>query len=203
MGNNIGGKKKAKVMKFNGETLKLKTPTRVSDVLKDYPGHIILDSEAVKQFGIRAKSLEPEQELKPRKNYFLIELPKFPEEKITRRVRSGINHMSAKDRLECLMLFRRSVSDISVLGPSSGVVNGGTPGPISRPVRVKLRLPRSQVAKLVEESRDEVEVAEKIIDLYMVNGGDDDDDDSDSTTLHHERHFKPSLGGIKENYKAL
>lgn len=197
MGNNIGGINKAKVMKINGETFKLKTPTRVMDVVKDYPGHVLLDSEAVKHFGIKAKPLEPQQELKPRKIYFLLELPKSPEQKVTRRVRSGI-HMSAKDRLECLMLSRRSVSDLSVIGPSSGVVAGGASGPISSPVRVKLRLPRTQVAKLVKDSRDEVDVARKIIDLYMENGG----EYSDSLMLQREERFKPSLDGIKENYNA-
>ncbi|OMP05213.1 hypothetical protein CCACVL1_02001 [Corchorus capsularis] len=102
MGNSIGGRKKAKVMKVDGETLKLKTPIRAWDVVKDYPGHVLLDSEAVKHFGIRAKPLEPQQDLKPKKIYFLVELPKLPADedynKAPRRVRSGGIHMSAKER---------------------------------------------------------------------------------------------------------
>lgn len=198
MGNNIGGgRKRAKVIKMNGETLKLKTPIRAWDVVKDYPSHVLLDSEAVKHFGVRTKPLKPQQELKPRKIYFLLELPKFSEEKVTRRVRSGIN-MSAKDRLECLMLSQRSVSDLSVLGPSLGLVVSEPSGPSSGPLRVKVRLPRAQVAKLVEESRDNVEVAEKIIDLYMENGG----GDGGSGILHREEQLRPSLGSIKKNHKA-
>lgn len=150
-------------MKIDGETLKLKLPTRVSDVVKDYPGHVLLDYEAVKHFGIRAKPLGLYQELKPKKIYFLVEMPKIPAEKAPRRVQSGIQ-MSAKDRLECLMLSRRAVSDLSAVKFGPGRVENG-----NEPVKVKLRLPRAQVAKLVEESKDGAEVAEKIVNLYMDN----------------------------------
>ncbi|KAE8708054.1 Myb domain protein 6 [Hibiscus syriacus] len=146
MGNSIGGRKKAK--------------------------------EAVKHYGIRAKPLEPQQDLKPKKIYFLVELPKFPQEdKAPRRVRSGGIHMSAKDRLECLMLSRRTVSDVSMVRASSslgadgiGVAPAGSGG-----LTVKMRLTKSQMAKLVEESRDGVEVADKILDLYIdkLGGGAD------------------------------
>ncbi|KAJ8545921.1 hypothetical protein K7X08_018504 [Anisodus acutangulus] len=162
MGNNIGGnKKKTKVMKINGEILKLKTPVTTSDVLKDYPCHVLLESEQVKKFGIRAKPFEPHQELKPSKIYFLVELPLFPKEeitnKVTRKVKSAV-HMSAHDRLECLMLSRRSASDLSISKPNNGAA-----------VQLKMKLPRGVVQKLIEESRDEKEVAEKIMDLCMPN----------------------------------
>ncbi|GKV47111.1 hypothetical protein SLEP1_g54036 [Rubroshorea leprosula] len=171
MGNAIGGRKTVKVMKIDGETFKLKTPIRAWDVVKDYPGHVLLDSQAVKHFGIRAKPLEPQQELQPKKIYFLVELPKFPDEKVPRRARSAGIQMSAKDRLECLMLSRRAVSDLTV-GQSVPARNSGGLEEETGPMKVKLRLPKSQVAKLVEESRDGAEVAEKIIDLYMENSGD-------------------------------
>ena len=197
MGNSIGGRKKAKVMKVDGETFKLKTPIRAWDVVKDYPGHVLLDSEAVKHFGIRAKPLEPQQDLKPKRIYFLVELPKFPEEKAPRRVRSGGIHMSAKDRLECLMLSRRSVSDLSMVTPSSGLGSHGN-GPASGGMMtVKMRVPKSQMAKLVEESRDGVEVAEKILNLYMENPGGDTDNQ-----MQREAPRKPGLGSIGENLKA-
>lgn len=167
MGNTIGGRRKAKVMKISGETFKVKTPIRAWDVVKDYPGHVLLNSEAVKRFGVRARPLEPQQELKPKKIYFLVQLPKFPaeeeEKQVTRRVRSGIQ-VSAKDRLECLMLSRRSVSDLTSVRASSSSSSEG-------PVRMKMRLPKAQMLKLVEESKDDVEIAERIIELYMVNNG--------------------------------
>ncbi|XVF20649.1 hypothetical protein REPUB_Repub12eG0019600 [Reevesia pubescens] len=198
MGNSIGGRKKTKVMKVDGETFKLKTPIRAWDVVKDYPGHVLLDSEAVKHFGIRAKPLEPQQDLKPKKIYFLVELPKFPEEKAprTRRVRSGGIHMSAKDRLECLMLSRRSVSDLSMVRPSSSLGSDGL-GPGSGGMTVKMRLPKSQMAKFVEESKDGVEVAEKILDLYTENTGGDNDNQ-----MHRETPWKPGLVRIGENLKS-
>ncbi|KAL3631388.1 hypothetical protein CASFOL_024372 [Castilleja foliolosa] len=177
MGNSLGGKKSAKVMKISGETLKIKTPVRAGSVLESCPGHVLLESEAVKQYGVRAKPMEPQQELKPRRLYFLVELPKVPEEnnnnKIgSRRVRSGIQ-MSAKDRLESLRLSRRSASDLSVMmvaplqieEEKTGVSeNGGG-------VRVRMRLPKAEVERLMAESKDGAEVAEKIAKLCVENGG--------------------------------
>lgn len=196
MGNSIGsGRKKAKVMKIDGETFKLKTPVQVYDVVKDYPGYVLLDSEAVKHFGVRAKPLEPQQQLKPRKIYFLVELPQFPEEKLTRRVRSGIQ-MSAKDRLECLMLSRRAVSDLTAVATSASHTGDGAAVENSR-MRVKLRLPRDQVAKLVDESRDGGEVAEKIIDLYMEKAG-----GVDGGRLRTEERQRTGHGGVRGNSKA-
>ncbi|KAL3526979.1 hypothetical protein ACH5RR_011635 [Cinchona calisaya] len=159
MGNSIikgAENKKAKVMKITGETFKIRTPTTASDVIKEYPGHVLLESESVKRYGIRAKPLEPQEELKPKKIYFLVELPKLPEEtRVPRRVKSAV-HMSAKDRLECLMLSRRTGSDLSVVEQNSAV-------------QVKMRLPRSQVEKLMQDSHDENELAERIVDLCLKN----------------------------------
>ncbi|XP_027335891.1 uncharacterized protein At1g66480-like [Abrus precatorius] len=163
MGNAMGGGKKAKVMKIDGETIKLKTPVRANDVVKDYPGHVLLDSHAVKHFGLRAKPLEPHHELKPKKIYFLVELPKAQPEPLPRRVRSsGIRGMNAKDRLDFLMLSKRSVSDLTMVKHGPGSDHGG-------PTRVKMRLPKAQLDRLMEESHDGSEVADKIISLYMGN----------------------------------
>lgn len=163
MGNTIGRSRKAKIMKIDGETFKVKIPTTSNDVIKDYPGHVLLDSQAVKHFGLRAKPLEPNQELKPKKIYFLVELPKIEEKTaLPRRVRSsGISTMNAKDRLELLMLSKRSVSDLTLVRPSP---NMGLDGPM----KVKMRLPKAQLDKLMEESNDGAEVAEKIMSLYML-----------------------------------
>ncbi|XP_031396572.1 uncharacterized protein At1g66480-like isoform X2 [Punica granatum] len=196
MGNSIGGgRKRAKVMKVNGEVFKLKTPIRALEVVKDYPGHVLMDSEAVKHFGIRAQPMESQQELRPKKVYFLVELPKFPEHEKAppRRVRSGIN-MTAKDRLECLMLSRRSVSDLAAARPSSGPMmlsDRGQQQQGREPMQVKLRIPRAQLAKLVEESEDGVDVADKILDLYMMNSS------------PQEPQVKPSLIGNKINVDSF
>nr|XP_016496165.1 PREDICTED: uncharacterized protein At1g66480-like [Nicotiana tabacum] len=187
MGNTLGGKKTTKVMKIDGQTMKFKTPIYANEVLKNYPTMVLLESEAVKHFGVRAKPLEPQQELKPKRLYFLVELPKYPEQKTPRRVRSGIQ-MSAKDRLETLMLARRSVSDLSILKPASitteessyhnnsasgSLVNNSSPRKTENggPVRVKLRLPKAEVEKLMTQCKDENEVAEKIMQLCMSNNG--------------------------------
>ncbi|CAI9095957.1 OLC1v1032004C1 [Oldenlandia corymbosa var. corymbosa] len=208
MGNSLGGKNKkaAKVMKINGETIKLKTPIYAGEVTKDHPGHVLLESEAVKHFGIRAKPLEPQQELKPKRLYFLVELPKIPEDddhhqsKLSgpRRVRSGIQ-MSAKDRLESLMLARRSASDLTLLKPSypsASIVlddddldhhhqrnninnlnkanSSSTTTKSGGRVRVTMRLPKSQVEKMMMESKDEAEAAAKIVDFCLANNSSKD-----------------------------
>ncbi|CAI8597232.1 unnamed protein product [Vicia faba] len=161
--------KKAKVMKINGETFKLKTPAQANDVVKHYPGHALLDSQAVKQFGLRAKPLEPYQELKPKKIYFLVELPKLQPEPVPRRARStGLRGMNAMERLDFLMLSKRSVSDVSLV-KRSGLGEGGAGLVRDGSTRVKMRLPKAQLDRLMEESCDGTEVAEKILSLYMGN----------------------------------
>ena len=45
-------------LRFDGETFKLKTSITANDVVNDYSGHIILDSQAANNFGFRAKPLE-------------------------------------------------------------------------------------------------------------------------------------------------
>lgn len=175
MGNSITLKRKrAKVMKIDGEIFRIKTPATAREVTADYPGYVLLDSEAVKHFGVRAKPLEPSQILKPKMTYFLVELPKLPPETATatdnklpyRRVMSGI-HVGAKERLEMLMLSRRTVSDVAIGRSDGGDGPGLGPGQTS----VRLRLPRSQITKLMEESHDASEIAEKILSLYRESSG--------------------------------
>ncbi|KAI9077477.1 hypothetical protein K1719_040548 [Acacia pycnantha] len=174
MGNTLlGAKKTTKVMKINGETFKFKTPLKAGDVLKDHPGLVLLDSEAVKHYGVRARPVGPHKDLLPKRLYFLVELPK-DSVAVPRRVRSEIN-MSAKDRLESLMLARRSVSDLSIIKQSTKMnvydvveekdVNGvGS-------MRLKMKLPKSEVEKLVREAKDEAEAAQKIMSLCMEKTG--------------------------------
>ncbi|XP_016553398.2 uncharacterized protein At1g66480 [Capsicum annuum] len=189
MGNSLGRKKSTEVMKIDGKTMKFRTPVYANEVLKNYPSMVLLESEEVKHFGIRAKPLEPQQELKPKRLYFLIELPKYPEEsnKNPRRVRSGIQ-MSAKDRLETLMLARRSASDLSIMRPASSMTEeyssyhhhhhnnnsfasgpSSGNGPQAQPMRLKLRLPKAEVEKLMMQSKDGSDVGEKIMKLCMNN----------------------------------
>ncbi|KAM7270440.1 hypothetical protein ACFE04_029654 [Oxalis oulophora] len=162
MGNSLGSKKTTKIMKINGETFKLKAPVKAIEVMKDYPNHVLLESESIKYYGTRAKPLQAHENLEPKRLYFLVD--DIPREKIIipRRVRSGIN-MSAKDRLEGLMLARRSSSDLSLMKPPL------TPSPVDSnrgAMRVKMRLPRAEVERLMKESKDDEEVAQKIRDIY-------------------------------------
>ncbi|XAR72262.1 hypothetical protein NMG60_11018843 [Bertholletia excelsa] len=170
MGNTLGSKKTAKIMKINGDTIKMKTPVQAGEVVKDHPGHVLLESEAVKHFGIRAKPLESQQELKPKRLYFLVELPDVTvktQNFAPRRIRSGIN-MTAKDRLESLMLSRRSASDLTIMQPTSiGLGKGESPSAM----RVKMRLPKSEVSRLMMESKDGAEVAERIVELCVAGSG--------------------------------
>ncbi|KAL6957997.1 hypothetical protein U1Q18_041874 [Sarracenia purpurea var. burkii] len=207
MGNSLGGRKTTKIMKINGEITKLKAPVQAGLVVKDYPGHVLLESEAVKHFGIRAKPLEIWQELKPKKLYFLVELPKFQEDKVPRRVQSAGIKMSAKDRLESLMLSRRSVSDLSAMKPRSIVVSEGTKegSNTAGAMRVKMRLPKAEVAMLMMESKDEAEAAEKIVGLCIANevavggdGGGAPPKGGDGSLLRHQGlHWKGGHGSFE------
>ncbi|KAK6931004.1 PADRE domain [Dillenia turbinata] len=197
MGNSLRSKRSAKIMKIDGQTFKIKTPTHAGEIVKDYPGHVLLESEAVKHFGIRAQPLEPHQELKPKRLYFLVELPKFPQDqRITRRVRSGI-HMSAKDRLESLMLARRSSSDLSIMKPAGSILADG-PGPSGPgPARVRMRLPKAEVEKLMKESRDETEVAEKIMELCIANANNSNSEEA----LMNDNNVRKSAGKVSRNVR--
>lgn len=190
MGNSLGGKKSTKVMKIDGETFKLKTPVKAGEVLKDHPGLVLLESEEVKHYGVRAKPLEAHKELKPKRLYFLVELPK--ESGVTRRVRSGIN-MSAKDRLESLSLARRSASDLTIMKPMNDF-EVGKEELTSGGVRLKMRLPKADVEKLMQSSKDEADAAEKIMSLCMAN-------DSNDKKMKKEMHWKGSRG-VGEYKKA-
>ncbi|XP_047968575.1 uncharacterized protein At1g66480-like [Salvia hispanica] len=197
MGNSLGGSKSAKVMKINGESFKLKTPIRAGSVMEGHPGHVLLESEAVKHYGVRAKPLEPQQELKPKRLYFLVELPKFPEEKGARRVKSGI-HMGAKDRLESLMLARRSASDLSIMKPPSIAAAEEEKAEASEGgKRVRMRLPRAEVERLMAESKDSGEVEEKIVRLCMAKRAAADGGDAaaeKNVHLNGDRRIKKRVG---------
>lgn len=158
-------------MKIDGETLKFKAPMKAGEIMKNHPGLVLLDSEAVKHYGVRAKALEEDEDLEPKRLYFLVEPPKKMAP--PRRVRSGIN-MSAKDRLENLMLARRSTSDLSIMkqnGETSLAMvekkeEQGCENDDGK-VKLKLKLPKKEVEKLMRESKDEAEAAQKIMGLYM------------------------------------
>ncbi|KAK7317859.1 hypothetical protein RJT34_02434 [Clitoria ternatea] len=208
MGNTFGAKKTTKVMKIDGETFKLKTPVKAGDVLKDHPGLVLLESEAVKHYGTRAKPLEAHTELQAKRLYFLVELPK---ETRPRRVRSGIN-MSAKDRLESLVLTRRSASDLSIMKQSNMGGGGGEEQEncmeANGGVRLKMRLPKAEVEKLIQGSKDEAEAAERIMRLYMANGsresgeGDQVKENGENVmVLDQQMHWKGGRDRVKESTK--
>ncbi|XP_010415796.1 PREDICTED: uncharacterized protein At1g66480 [Camelina sativa] len=163
MGNSLGSKKTAKVMNINGESFKLKTPVKAGTVVKDFPGYVLLESEAVKQFGIRAKPLEPHQNLESKRLYFMVELPRTWKERTPRRVRSGIQ-ISAKERLENLKLSRRSSSDLSVMKKNEEVDHDEERQVSS----VTLKLPKWKVEKLRKASGGS-DFSNKIAALCLLN----------------------------------
>ncbi|KAH9295559.1 hypothetical protein KI387_039147, partial [Taxus chinensis] len=125
MGNafTLRGHGRVKIMKLDGEVVKLKVPVTVDEILKDFPGYVILHSEEVRHMGVRAKPLDGSVNLQAKHSYFLVEMPKLENYvRAQRRLRSGII-MNAKSRLESMLLARRSISDISVLNSD----NNGLP----------------------------------------------------------------------------
>lgn len=162
------------MMKLDGETMKFKVPVTVKDVIKDHPEHVLMDSEAVRHLGVRSKAMGEHMELKPRRLYFLVQLPKVELDdhhgRAPRRVRSGAINVGAKERLESLMLSRRSMSDLTLLkgtgtlpAPSAEGADGG--------VQVRMKLPKAVVTKIMEGSKDNREAAEKIMALCAALDG--------------------------------
>ncbi|CAG7893297.1 unnamed protein product [Brassica rapa] len=188
MGNILGSKKTVKIMKINGKSFKLKTPVKAGTVVKDFPRHVLFESESVKRFGIRAKPLDPKQYLQSKRIYFMVELPSTGsdrnprgrrwKERTPRRVRLGIR-MGAKERLENLKLSRRSSSDLSVIKEvaeeEKEVVTS-----------VKLKLPKWKVEKLWKESESVSDFYNKITALCLLNV---------SSGLFHQRQHLLRNGG--------
>ncbi|XP_074559547.1 uncharacterized protein At1g66480-like [Curcuma longa] len=177
MGNGLSRKKKiVKVMKLDGTTFKLKSPVRAAEVLEEYPGYNLLDSDDVTRSGVRAQPLEQGAPLKPGKLYFLVQLPRRPPvaaadpRSLAGRAWSGALRVSAKERMESLKLSRRTMSDMTSVArrlSSSLAVDDIGDGVL----RLKMRLPKSQVQKLMRESGSPVEAAEKIAELCVIRDG--------------------------------
>jgi hypothetical protein len=157
MGNTIAGKRRtARVMKVDGSTCRYRPPAVAGDALRDHPGHQLLEPEEVRRLGVRARPLDPDAPLKPGRLYFLVELPRVP-----RRTWSGAltyGGTGAGERLESLMLERRSASDVTdtVKAMAASAAAGAEDGA----VRLRVRPPKAEVAGLVKESRD---AAEKVM----------------------------------------
>jgi hypothetical protein len=170
MGNSIGGRRKgAKVMQLDGTAFRVKPPASAGTVLRDHPGFQLLESEEVKLLGVRARPLAHDAQLRPGRLYFLVALPRPAAP--PRRAWSGALHVGARERLESLMLTRRSTSDLS-LAASAGTGTGtAPPSPLSTasegggPVRLRMRLPKAEVDRLMAESRDAADAAARIMQL--------------------------------------
>ncbi|XP_074577301.1 uncharacterized protein At1g66480-like [Curcuma longa] len=178
MGNGLSRKKKfVKVMKLDGSTIKLKSPALAGQVLEDYPGYNLLDSDDVTRSGVRARPLDQDAALKPGKLYFLVQLPRLKPTQAAAadswspagRAWSGALRVSAKERLESLKISRRTMSDVSSVArrTSAMAVDEAANGV----VQLKMRLPKSQVEKLMRESRSPAEAAKKITELCIVTDG--------------------------------
>lgn len=75
--------------------------------------------------------------------------------------------MSAKERLENLMLARRSSSDLSLLKPAGRWTTKEEEEKDGGAMRVKLRIPKAELERLVKEGATEAEATQKIAALFM------------------------------------
>jgi hypothetical protein len=194
MGNALAGwRRAAKVMTVDGSTFRYKTPAAAGDALRGHPGHQLLESEEVRRLGVRARPLDPDAPLKPGKLYFLVQIPRGAagagadeDPRAPRKTWSGALHVGARERLESLMLSRRTVSDVAFIVPCSAArlaasaASASSPRPFSKPpppssvevgvdgaVRLRMRLPKAEVARLMKESKDPAEAAERIMQLCV------------------------------------
>ncbi|CAL5006110.1 unnamed protein product [Urochloa decumbens] len=181
MGNSIGGKRRrARVMTVDGATYKYRPPAAAADALRDHPGHHLLESDEVRRLGVRARPLDPDAPLKPGKLYFLVELPKLSSRRrgAPQRTWSGAltyGGAGAGERLESLMVARRSASDVAASASAAlAALASSSPAPSVEAaedggggVRLRVRLPKADVQRLVDESRDAAEAAERIMELCV------------------------------------
>ncbi|BAT07987.1 Os09g0403000 [Oryza sativa Japonica Group] len=186
MGNALTGKRRvAKVMTVDGATFRYRAPATAGAALRGHPaGHQLLESEEVRRLGVRARPLDRDAPLKPGKLYFLVQLPRGAagyggddDPRAPRKTWSGALHVGARERLESLMLSRRTVSDMASVVPAARAVAGGGGEPARRPssvevgvdgaVRLRMRLPKSEVARLMKDSKDAAEAAERIMQLCV------------------------------------
>lgn len=194
MGNALAGRRRAaKVMTVDGATFRYKTPAAAGAALRGHPGHQLLESEEVRRLGVRARPLDRDAPLKPGKLYFLVQIPRGAagagaavgddDPRAPRKTWSGALHVGARERLESLMLSRRTVSDVSSIVPSSAARLAAAAGDAASPknskppssvevgadgaVRLRMRLPKAEVARLMKESRDPTEAAERIMQLCV------------------------------------
>ena len=177
MGNALAGRRRAaKVMTVDGATFRYKTPAAAGAALRGHPGHQLLESEEVRRLGVRARPLDRDAALKPGKLYFLVQLPRGAggrgagdEEDLRgpHKTWSGALHVGARERLESLMLSRRTVSDVASLMPSAGGESSSVEAGADGAVRLRMRLPKAEVARLMKESRDPAEAAERIMQLCV------------------------------------
>ncbi|KAG6499602.1 hypothetical protein ZIOFF_039392 [Zingiber officinale] len=145
-------------MMIDGRVIRPGPQATAADVLRDHPGYSLLEA------GGDQRPLHFSHPLEPGKLYFLLELPRPP--MFRRELRRG-----AVERLESLKLSRLWRMDASAIERRSKVrddsarVRAGGGG--MDDFLVRIRLPKAQVAKLVAESEDKAEVAEKIVALYL------------------------------------
>ncbi|GLJ50388.1 hypothetical protein SUGI_1074010 [Cryptomeria japonica] len=154
-----------KIMKLDGQVLKVKGPLIVDDILADYPGYVILHSEAVRHMGIRAKPLDGSATLKANHLYFLVELPKVENHPL--RVCSGIP-TNAKSRLQSVLLTRRSISYISHKNCEPSLDNSSSEiSEDNGAFQVKVRMRRAELIEMMAESQESSETVERILDSCL------------------------------------
>lgn len=163
MGNIMGrGRKRkersAKVMMIDGRVIRPDPQATAAGVLRDHPGYSLLEA-----YG-DSRPLDFGHPLEPGKLYFLLELPRPPT--LRRELRR-----SAVERLESLKFSQPRRMAVSAIERRSEVRDGsagvGAGGGGTEDFLVRVRLPKARVAKLVAESEDKAEVAEKIVALYL------------------------------------
>ncbi|KAL6846594.1 hypothetical protein ACP4OV_024042 [Aristida adscensionis] len=178
MGNALAGRRRAaKVMTVDGATFRYRAPATAGAAVRGHPGHQVLEADEVRRLGVRARPLDPDAPLKPGKLYFLVQIPRGlagagaggedEDPRAPRKTWSGALHVGARERLESLMLSRRTVSDVAAIAPAAAARPPSVEVGADGAVRLRMRLPKAEVARLMKESKDAAEAAERIMQLCV------------------------------------
>ncbi|KAF7091262.1 hypothetical protein CFC21_093873 [Triticum aestivum] len=105
-------------------------------MLRNHPGFQLLESEQVKQLGVRAHPLEHDVLLRPGRHYFLVALPRptVP----PRGAWSGALHVDGERSRSCLRAAPPPATDLSCqTAPASPLSAASEGGPVQPWMRLK------------------------------------------------------------------
>uniref|UniRef100_A0A0D6QR02 Uncharacterized protein n=1 Tax=Araucaria cunninghamii TaxID=56994 RepID=A0A0D6QR02_ARACU len=146
------GDQRIRVMKVDGQVLKLDGPMYAEEILCNYPNDAIFHSESVRRFGGRSRPLDGSTQLRGGELYYLIPRPPTSSGSCQSTESGASRHRRCLPR-SLSMSFREKKPSIEIIpSPSQDGV-----------VRLKLLISKRELATLMSESTDAMAMVESIV----------------------------------------